>query len=172
MDSPGSVGVLAPFAYARSPELFGTRRGTGPLRVVWDTDVLLEGPGMHGWLVTLRRSRDVRFYVPARVLADAERLARAHVDWAARADALARFVQALQPEPVLTAGRFRPTDDQQALDTVAHHVDRALLAGALDLGAHVFLTSVPSLVARRDDFRPLGLWIGTGDELFERLLEL
>src|SRR5207248_614419 len=85
------------FVYAQGQRLFLGRRGRGPLRIAWDTNLLIDYfqhgralwngdcmtdlvPGVRGeeleglqivmatWVI-----RDIRFYIPRRVLRDAKK---------------------------------------------------------------------------------------------------
>ena len=162
------------FDYVDSPYLFGTRRGYGPLHIVWDTNLLIDyfRYGKAFWefgqvparaddelgafqiLTALWVVRDIRFHVLPRVMLDAktqlspERRAQ-------RVNAIERFAAALQL--VGTDPRSRITLDGllvlpeseriRALRRIPHLLDRNLIADTIGLGAHVFLTNERKLLA-------------------------
>jgi hypothetical protein len=188
------------FDYGGCPDLFGGRRGYGPLDVVWDTNLLIdyfqrgralwEGESLVGELgeygeelealqliVAVWVIRDVRFRILPRVLVDAKRkLGRERLT--ERANALENFAAALR-----LVGAFE-ADDEPASSTarslkgnagflrVLGQVpieDRPLVADAVAVGAHVFLTRDRGVLACRRALRPFGLLIATPGDLLEQL---
>jgi hypothetical protein len=103
------------FDYADSPYLFGTRRGYGPLHIVWDTNLLIDyfQYGNALWefgevparandeleafqiLTPLWVVRDIRFHVLPRVIVDATKQLSPERR-AQRVNAIERFAAALQ----------------------------------------------------------------------------
>jgi hypothetical protein len=186
------------FDYADSPYLFGTRRGYGPLHIVWDTNLLIDyfQYGKAVWefgevparandeleafqiLTALWVVRDIRFHVLPRVIFDAKKQLSPERR-AQRVNAIERFAAALQL--VGTDPRARITRDGllvlpeseriRALDRIPHLLDRNLIADTIALGAHVFLTNESKLLARSEDLRPLGLRIASPPDMLEALAQ-
>jgi hypothetical protein len=187
------------FDYAACPDLFAGRDGYGPLEVVLDTNLLIDyfqhgralwqGESLVGELggygeelealqliVAVWVIRELRFHVLPRVLVDAKRkLSQERLDQ--RANALENFAAAL-----------RLVGDEADKKPVSHHArslkgnagfrgvlgqvpaeDRPLVADAVELDAHVFLTRDRGVLACRQALRPFGLLIATPGDLLEQL---
>jgi hypothetical protein len=186
------------FEYRTCPGLFGGRRGGGPLDVVWDTNLLIDyfqhgralwdveplpgGLGDYGdelealqLIITVWMIRDIRFHVLPRVLVDAKhRLSGERL--AERRNALGRFAAALRlvaledDEPVQDrAGLLPPNVGLRQILAGVPTTDRALVADAIALGAHVFMTRDRGVLACRQALRPFGLLLASPSDVVEGL---
>jgi len=188
------------FDYGGCPDLFGGRRGYGPLHVVWDTNLLIdyfqhgralwEGESLVGelgeygeelealqllfavWVI-----RDIRFRILPRVLVDAKRkLSRERRT--ERANALENFAAALRlvafeaDDTAAASSPARSLKGNAGFLRVLGQVpaeDRPLVADAVELDAHVFLTRDRGVLACRQALRPFGLLIESPGDLLEQL---
>jgi hypothetical protein len=187
------------FDYASCPELFGGRRGRGPLTVVWDTNLLIDY-FQHGralWkdeplpdelgdygdelealqlIVAVWVIRELRFHILPRVLVDAKRKL-SQKRRGERINALENFAAALrlvgsEHEPASARSRARSLKSNGGLRRVLAQVpstDRPLVADAVELDAHVFLTRDRGVLACKQGLRPFGLLIATPADLLEQL---
>jgi len=187
------------FAYEGCPDLFASRRGYGPLDVVLDTNLLIdyfqhgralwEGQSLVGELgeygeelealqvvVAMWVIRELRFHVLPRVLVDAKRkLSRER--FAERANALDNFAAALrlvgsETDEVPLSSHAQALKGNAGFRGVLGRVpaeDRPLVADAVELDAHVFLTRDRGVLACRQALRPFGLLIATPGDLLEQL---
>jgi hypothetical protein len=186
------------FEYRASPDLFGARRGWGSLDIVWDTNLLIDyfKYGRALWedeplpedldeygdelealqlVIAVWVIRDIRFHVLPRVLVDARRrLSGERLD--ERRNALGRFASALRL--VAVEGQEAATSTAAALpsnlgfrDVLARvpSTDRPLVADAVALGAHVFMTRDRGVLACRQALRPFGLFIASPGDVLEQL---
>ena len=181
------------FDYAAAPELFGGRSGAGALEIVWDTNVLIDyftyghqlwEDGEAGlrepklaeelaglqWLIELWLRRDLRFRILPRTVTDArKRLSSDRRQQRERA--LDELASALsldgweEPHARPEASRLAST----ALARVPAGGDRELVADALSLGAHVYLTRDRRVLSCRDALFAHGLLLASPIDL---LLEL
>lgn len=184
------------FEYARSPGVFLGRDGFGPLKIAWDTCLLLdwaqysepiingdlhteqledryaaELEALGGLMMTVWMTRDMRIYVFARQLGDAKRRLPA-VRRSRRADHVHEVVQALQC--LMLAGP-PPSGDSVArlsasIPGMCESVDRDLVAEAVLSGCHVFLSRDRKHVLRhRGDLRAFGIVAVSPTELIDEL---
>jgi hypothetical protein len=183
------------FDYAGCPDLFAGRRGYGPLEIVWDTNLLIDyfqhgralwrGESLVGELgeygeelealqliVAIWVIRELRFRVLPRVLVDAKRRL-SQERRAERVNALESFAAALRlvgspadEEPMSCVARSLEGND--GFRRVPAE-DRPLIADAVGLDAHVFLTRDRGVLACRQALRPFGLLIATPGDLLEQL---
>jgi len=181
------------FDYASAPDIFGTRSGTGPLEIVWDTNILIDylSYGRQLWddgeahvaepklaeelaglqtLIELWLRRDVRFRILPRTLTDARRLLSAERR-EEREGALQELASALAldgwPEPVAQSLSQDPV--APVLQRIPAGGDRDLVAAALALGAHVYLTRDRKVLTRRDDVFAYGLLLASPIDLLVEL---
>lgn len=187
------------FDYGACPDLFAGRSGYGPLDVVLDTNLLIDyfqygralwqGGSLVGELgeygeelealqliVAVWVIRELRFHVLPRVLVDAKRkLSRERR--LERANALEGFAAALRlvgseadEEPASSHARSLKGNlgFRGALEQVPAE-DRALVADAVELGAHTFLTRDRGVLACRPALRPFGLLIASPGDLLEQM---
>ena len=185
------------FVYAENRRLFLGRVGRGPLRIAWDTNMLIdyfqhgralwEGaslpeliPGTHGeeleglQIVTaISVLRDIRFYVLQGTLGDAKRALDAR-RLGERLQALREFAGALNAvdpndecEPLPLI--LPDSELQRALTSVPAGTDRALVAESARRRMHVFLTRDKGVLRAAAALRPFGLYIGTPLDVLEEL---
>jgi hypothetical protein len=197
-----SVAAIPPgpfFVYEHGPELFCGRRGSGPLRVALDTNLLIDyfefgramwagdsmltfANGEYGeelealqivlavWVL-----RDVRFEVLHGSIPDAKhKLSSERIR--DRRRAFLAFREAIE---LIDDRRGTDTSDapivvprsvrECLLEEVPAGADRGLVREALENDAHVFLTRDKRVRARKLDFSPLGLQIASPGELLELL---
>jgi hypothetical protein len=185
------------FHYDSYPPLFLSRRGRGPLHVVWDTNLLIDffEHGHALWEVGLPEGlpdyadelealqfiiavwviRDIRFHVLPRVLIDAKRkLSQRRL--AERAHALDQFAAALRlvgnDDPDGSGSGHQQIRFGHELTRVLDRVpgsDQPLIRDAVHLGAHVFLTRDKGLLKCRPDLLPFGLLLASPGDLLEHL---
>jgi hypothetical protein len=156
------------FDYERSPEVFLGRSGRGPLRVAWDTNILVDYGCFGGamWsddlfdppikddeyranlvalqaLMELWLVRDIRIHVFDRQLTDSRRQLPAE-RLTARMRQVEEIVAALQCLSHDTDDWEPDVDEAMpvpcSLGWMEPGADRELLEGAIDAGCHVFLT--------------------------------
>jgi hypothetical protein len=187
------------FDYEACPDLFAGRRGYGPLDVVLDTNLLIdyfqhgralwEGESLVGELgeygeelealqlvVAIWVIRELRFHVLPRVLVDAKRKL-SQERFAERANALENFAAALRlvgseadDAPLSThAQALKGNAGFRGVLARVPAEDRPLVADAVELDAHVFLTRDRGVLACRQALRPFGLLIATPGDLLEQL---
>jgi hypothetical protein len=184
------------FVYERNRELFLGRRGRGPLRVAWDTNLLIDyfqhgreiwecepidEPGAYGDELDALRVvmatwvlRDIRFYLLRHTLRDARRVLDAR-RLGARQQAFREFAGALRFVEAQGDRREPPPlllpDSvlRRALEEVPVGNDRELVDEALRTGMHVFLTRDTKVVKAAPALRPLGLFVGAPGDLLEQL---
>lgn len=186
------------FVYQQSPSLFLGRRGRGPVRVAWDTNLLIdyfehgqaiwEGaslpasvPGSYGeeleglqivlaiWILY-----DIRFYILRSTLRDARRVLSAR-RLEQRLQAFHEFASAVS----FVAGRddtreppplvLPDTELRAALSAVPGGNDRRLVEECVRQHLHVFLTRDAKVLKARSALRPFGVYIGTPLDLLEEL---
>lgn len=181
------------FVYHHAPELFLGRRGRGPLRVVWDTNVLIDylTYGREIWndampeadgdahtaeleglafLMNLWVVREIELIVLPETVDEAKRKAPAtrtrEFEWAVdqTAQALALVSSEEECEP--------PTDilGSKALSLLPNGDDQLLVSAAHGLGAHVFLTRDRGVLRCRDAVAAHGLLILSPLDLLEELI--
>lgn len=185
------------FAYADNPALFLGRRGRGPLRVAWDTNLLIDyfEYGRELWegqslpaLVPLYGEelealqiimavwilRDIRFHILTATLSDA-RQALSPRRLEQRVEAFREFAGALSFVGDEYAEREAPplllpdAELQRALHGVPAGNDRRLVEEAVRQCLHVFLTRDHKVLSARAAFRPFGLFIGSPLDLLQQL---
>jgi hypothetical protein len=157
------------FEYERCPDIFLGRLGRGPLRVAWDTNILVDYACFGGamWdddepfdplvedeayrenliafqaLMELWSVRDIRIHVFDRQLTDAKRQLTAE-----RASARMRQVEEITAALYCVrqdTDRWEPAVDEampapSSLSWMEPGADRELLEAVIDAGCHVFLT--------------------------------
>ena len=187
------------FVYADNPRLFLGRRGRGPLRVAWDTNLLIdyfehgrdlwEGeclpdvvPGAYGeeleglqivmaiWIL-----RDIRFYILDATSRDAK-TALSIRRLEQRLEAFREFAGALScvepqdEEPEPPPLLLPDSELRRALETVPAGNDRGLVAEAARKHLHLFLTRDQKVLRARDALRPFGLFIGSPLDVLQELV--
>lgn len=187
------------FRYETAPSLFLGRRGLGPLRVAWDTNLLIdyfelgrhlwEGwslpetvPGEHGeeleglqMVLSLWVLRDIRFHIPPGVLDDSKRKTLSPARRESRSRAWREFSSALtsvgedEEMAMLPRGDLPADSVDAALRKVPAGNDRALVEFALLSGMHVFLTCDKGVLGARSAFEQLGLLLASPLDLLEEL---
>lgn len=187
------------FDYGSAPSIFLGRSGEGPLRVVLDTNVLLDyleyGPGF--WegkpasiedpdyaaevdalevILKLWVIRDIQFHLPEELITDAKRVLAAERQLQ-RARAVDQFAAALtytEMGPCYDSDlalRFSlpATVRQAALAAIPEGNDRSIVDAALGLDAHVFLTRDRRVLRTAPTVKPAGLFIASPLDLLEEL---
>jgi hypothetical protein len=195
--SPGAPIFEGPhFVYAENRRLFLGRVGRGPLRIAWDTNLLIdyfqhgralwEGaslpeliPGTYGEeleglqiVAAISVLRDIRFYILQGTLSDAKRALDAR-RLGERLQALREFAGALSAvddnddsQPPLI---LPDSELHRALKSVPGGSDRALVAESVRRRMHVFLTRDTAVLRAAAALRPFGLYIGAPLDLLEEL---
>lgn len=178
------------FDYSALPEVFLGRTGEGPLRVAWDTNVLIDYAtiGPHVWeddradqpqddqlapdqaalvsLMEIWMVRDIRIHVFERQLDDCKRnLTDSRRDLRVRQieqirSALWCLGHAADVEPDAARSRV-----ERALQRTPAGFDTELLALAVNAGCHVFLTCDKGILRARDEVRRFGMIVATPSEL-------
>ena len=196
---PGTLIVEGPhFVFEDNPRLFLGRRGRGPLRVAWDTNLLIDYfehgralwenqsladvlPGAYGeeleglqivmaiWIL-----RDIRFYVLRGTIVDAKRaLGARRLDQ--RVQAFREFAGALSFVESDDDEREPPplllsdAELQRALTSVPAGNDRGLVEESVRQQMHVFLTRDTNVLKARPALQPFGLYIGSPLDLLEEI---
>jgi len=184
------------FIYGDAPELFLGRTGLGPLRIVWDTCILIDylehgytlwadespQPGQLpdevealGSLVNLYTFCDLRLHVLDRTLTDARtQLSAEHHQQ--RIVAMDRLAAALSLGTD-TFKRWTPPErfppiPAAILATLPEGADRELVDQAQRGDAHVFLTTDKKVLRRAAAVRPYGLLIISPTGLVDELAAL
>jgi len=186
------------FVYDTAPTLFLGRRGWGPLRIAWDTNLLIDylEHGRALWdgapppdtipedyaaeleglqlVLSLWVMRDIRFYIPERVLADGKR-ALDPDRHEGRLRALEEFSRAVSliawgdndesPPPL----HLPPSEHRRVVDLLPRGADQELVAEVLTSGVHVFMTRDEGILKARDALRPFGLLVATPFDVLEEL---
>jgi hypothetical protein len=173
---PRSLGSEDPdegawFDYERCPEVFLGRRGLGPLRVAWDTNILIDY-GIYGakmWeeeekedgefnpqaapkhrkqllalcaLMYAWMNRDIRIHVFDRQIDDAKKeLPEKRKQY--RVEQITQIASALHCLQHQTVDPTLPDSPQPrySLDWMPESTDRELVEAAIEAGCHVFLTN-------------------------------
>jgi hypothetical protein len=186
------------FVYEQNPRLFLGRRGRGPLRVAWDTNLLIDyfqqscalwagdclpdivpgeyGEELEGLQVVMAMwvLRDIRFYVPKLALRDArEKLTERQL--AQRVRAFEEFAAALGLVEHAGEERELPplilpdSELRRALEQMPAGNDRGLIEESVRRGMHVFMTRDANVLKARAALRPFGLYVATPYDLLEEL---
>lgn len=192
-------GAVGPdFDYARSPRLFGGRVGRGPLRVVLDTNILIDyfEHGRRMWegrpmsdgadadygehlealqlILSVWVLRDVELVMLKESLTDSKKK-RLSVDRQKRnRNAWVEFYRALThgPSPAATNGGTVSLPESvvdRVLEGVPAGGDRRLVRAALADGAHIYLTRDAGVVAAAPRLRGFGLSVMSPGDLLEAL---
>lgn len=187
------------FVYDQAPDIFGGRTGQGPLKVAWDTNVLLDyfQYGERLWagdsppdigdekyvseleclqlIVGLWTLRDIRFRILPATIADAKRRL-SDPQRRVRLRAFDEFAHALElvssdEDDTPSHGLLYLPDSQRqvALRSLSGGWDRILVSQAIDAGEHVFLTRDEKILHSRSKLRPFGLTPATPGDLLEWL---
>lgn len=186
------------FDYDPSGDLFFGRRGSGPLVVVWDTNLLIDyfDHGRALWageslpeilsseqgdqlealqlIMALWVLRDIRFRLLPGLMSDSrrklapERVARRRAAWIQFCSAVSLVAD--EAEWVGEPLRLPASVLDAALSRVPVGKDRELVSRTVRERAHVFLTCDKGILATAAAFRPLGLRIVDPQQLFEDLL--
>jgi len=186
------------FVFEQSPRLFLGRRGRGPLRIAWDTNLLIDyfqygralwdggalpdtvsdeyGEELEGLqlIVALWVMRDIRFYVPLSALQDGKK-GLSVTQAADRRRAFEEFASALTL--VEAPGEKREPVPlilpervlMAALQQLPTGQDRELVDEALRSGIHVFMTRDRGLLKSQGVLRSLGLLIASPLDVVEEL---
>jgi hypothetical protein len=196
---PGMRIVEGPhFVYEQNPALFLGRRGRGPLRVAWDTNLLIDYfqhgravwenkslpelvPGTYGeeleglqivmavWIL-----RDIRFYILRGTLRDAKRaLSARRLDQRLQAfreftDALS-FVEAEEDQREPPPLLLPDSELQRVLNSVPAGDDRSLVEEAVRKRMHVFLTRDTDVLKARHKLQAFGLLIASPLDLLTEI---
>jgi hypothetical protein len=184
------------FDYQFGEDLFLGRTGRGPLRITWDTNLLLDffehgehiltglpidEPGALGEeleamqvIMALSMVRDIRFRISGLTVRDSKtkRLSRKQVSdrWNAYLHFAAALTETDGPEE--QTAQFSPThgsDAEAALAKVPQGNDRALVLDALSAGQHVFLTRDRKIRRARESLSHHGLLLVSPQDLLEML---
>jgi hypothetical protein len=186
------------FVFEHNPTLFLGRRGRGPLRIVWDTNLLIDyfDHGRALWdgealpdilpdeyreeleglqlLVTLWVIRDIRFFLPEGTLYDArnglstEQANERSVAFDAFSKALS-LVEWEGDELELPPLVLPASELARALELLPKGADRELVSEAVRSGAHVFMTRDRALLRTQAVMRPFGLLIASPLDVLEEL---
>ena len=187
------------FVYEMGPSLFLGRRGRGPLRIAWDTNLLVDyfqygralwdgetlpdlvggsyGEELAGLqlIMALWVMRDIRFYIPKRALTDGKR-ALTGQQYEDRRRAFDEFARALSLLEWEESDQREPPPlvlpasvVDRVLRLLPAGTDRELVAEALSSGAHVFMTRDAGVLKTRAALRPLGLLVATPLDVLEEL---
>jgi hypothetical protein len=182
------------FVYEHNPTLFLGRHGCGPLRIAWDTNLLIDyfehgralwdgaalpdavgadyGEELEGLqlVVAVWVLRDIRFIIPHRALSDgkrrlsAERLAQRRRAFDAFAAALTLVEWDDDARPTVVE-----TGIELALDALPGGADRELVAETVVAGAHVFMTRDAGVLHAREAIGEHGLLLASPLDLLEEL---
>lgn len=182
------------FVYDQNPTLFLGRRGRGPLRIAWDTNLLIDyfehgralwdgvvlpdavgaeyGEELEGLqlVVAVWVLRDIRFVIPKRALSDGKRRLTAERQ-AQRERAFDAFAAALalvewSDDLRSTSG---PATLDDALDELPRGADRELVKESVLAGAHVFMTRDAGVLRAREALAPHGLLLASPLDVLEEL---
>lgn len=186
------------FLFEQNPRLFLGRRGRGPLRIAWDTNLLIDyfehgralwdgealpdivpagyGEELEGLqlVMTLWVVRDIRFYLPHRTLQDA-RKGLSDEQAADRGRAFDEFSAALglveweEDDRELPPLILPERELTRALEQLPKGADRELVAEAVRSGAHVFMTRDRTLLKAKTVMRPFGLLLASPLDVLEEL---
>jgi hypothetical protein len=187
------------FDYDAGPDLFLGRHGSGPLDVVWDTNVLIDYfqygetlwngdalpdtiDGEHGEqlealqvVVSLWTVREIRFHLLPRILKDAKRVLSDR-NYANRVRALDEFASALtlatyydDDPPQDVVANHAPVALAQLLEALPGGADRLLVEDAVRRDAHVFLTQDKAVLRQRERATRVGLLLASPQDLLEEL---
>ena len=185
------------FVYHENRRLFLGRRGRGPLRIAWDTNLLIdyfqhgralwEGaslpelvPGDYGEeleglqiITAVSVLRDIRLYILEGSLGDAKRKLDAR-RLGERLQAFREFAGALHTVEANNESEPPPlvlpdSELQRALKGVPAGNDRGLVEEAARQRMHVFLTRDTGVLRAAPALRPFGLYVGTPLDLLEEL---
>lgn len=186
------------FVYEQGPQVFLGRRGRGALHIAWDTNLLIdyfehgralwEGeslpellPGEHGEqlealqiIVTLWVLRDIRFHILPRTITDSKRKDLSPERREQRLTAWREFCAAVSI--VADEDEYRgetlilPRSElDRALAGVPAGNDRELVAAAVRMKVHVFLTRDRGILRAGKALSPFGLHITSPQDLLEDL---
>ena len=187
------------FVYDIFPRLFLGRRGRGPLRVAWDTNLLIDyfDHGLALWegdslparvagrygeelealqlIVSIWVMRDIRFQVLRRTLEDAKSTLTARRR-SQRQQAFVEFSSALaliewdeDRSRELSPLILPETELTRALAQMPQGADRGLVEEAVRTGAHVFMTRDNRVLKSHSALRPFGLLVASPSDLLEEL---
>lgn len=186
------------FVYQDNPRLFLGRRGRGPLRIAWDTNLLIDNfehgralwenkslpelvPGAYGEeldglqvLMAIWILRDIRFYVMHGTLLDAKRALSAR-RLSQRLQAFREFAGALSFVESEDDEREPPplllpdSELQSALTRLPAGNDRSLVEESVRQRVHVFLTRDAGLLRARAAMEAFGLYVGSPLDLLEEI---
>lgn len=187
------------FVYEASPSLFHGRRGRGPLRVAWDTNLLIdyfehggsmwEATATPDWsdlayaselealqiIIATWVLRDIRFYVLPETITDAKR-SLGERRMSQRVTAFREFANAIRVIEAHDDGREAPplvlpdSALYAALRTVPPGGDRRLIESALRASMHVYLTRDKRLCKAGRAFRSFGLLVSSPLDLLQELV--
>lgn len=185
------------FVYEEGPDLFLGRTGRGPLRLAWDTNLLIDyfdhgealwsGEALSGANERLNEDlealqlvmglwvlRDIHIVLVPGVASDARRqlTERRRRDRVRAFFEFARAISLVTGEdtpPPRPPLHLPPSILDAALDRVPGGGDRMLVRQAVETGVHVFLTRDRRVLACAAAFRPLGLAIVGPQDLLELL---
>lgn len=187
------------FHYDSSPDLFLGRRGYGPLRVAWDTNLLVDyfKYGRELWsagsppdeidddyaaeleglqlIVSLWVLRDIRFSIIPATLTDGsgKRDPAEGPAWRHAFDEFRNAIQLVDDDESEPDGRLLILPDSEyarLTSTVPKGYDRRLVEHAARTGQHVFLTRDKRVVKKRKTVRQSGLLLMSPLDLFEELM--
>ncbi len=182
------------FVYDQNPTMFLGRHGRGPLRIAWDTNLLIDyfahgralwdgvalpdavgadyGEELEGLqlVVAVWVLRDIRFIIPRRALSDgkrrltAERRAQRKRAFDAFAAALALVEWDDEPQPTLA-----PAALDDALDELPQGADRELVKESVLSGGHVFMSRDAGVLRARAALAQHGLVLASPLDVLEEL---
>jgi len=186
------------FVYDQNPSLFLGRHGRGPLRVAWDTNLLIDyfehgpaiwqaaewNPAVQGEyrlelealqiIMAIWVMRDVRFFVLDETLRDSRRalsartLEHRRVAWQELANAV-RAIEARDEARDLPTLVLPDSALKTALQAVPPGADRRLASEAVRRSMHVLLTRDKGVMRAAPAVRPFGLFIGSPQDLLGEL---
>jgi hypothetical protein len=186
------------FVYEQNIGLFLGRRGRGPLRVAWDTNLLIDyfehscalwdghplpdivsgdyGEELEALQVVMAMwvLRDIRFYIPTRALRDAKRKLSER-QFGQRQQAFEAFAAALSLVGDTSEERESPpmilpeSELERALQRVPAGNDRGLVEESVRQRMQVFMTRDVRVLRAAPALRPFGLYIATPGDLLEEL---
>jgi hypothetical protein len=186
------------FVYEANSALFFGRTGRGPLRIAWDTNLLLdyfecgrvlwEGESVPDTLSPEHAEqlealqivmgvwvlRDVRFHILPGVVSDSRRKRLSPERRAQRLRAWREFSRALT---LLTDGTrdeeivapMPVSAAREVLASVPPGNDRQLVEAAVNRGLHVFMTCDKRVIKAKRDLAAFGLLIASPQDLIEQL---
>lgn len=184
------------FVFETSPTLFSNRTGRGPLRVAWDTNLLIDyfEQGRRLWagedlpgevptgdseeleglqlLIAMWVVRDIRFQIPDFFLRDSKSKPLSAERRSQRRHAMRHFLAALAfTDEGVEHGRQRTTHatDDYFLQRLPRGNDRLMVGDALRSGADVFLTRDAGVLKARAALRMLGLLVASPLDVVEEL---